>query len=433
MGRLNLLKTLIFLVPFLICANAFAMIDGITGSTFNFTARDGRISTVDGNSIYMWGYANGGGAMQYPGVTMIVNQGDVITVNLTNALTVPTSIVFPGQQNLVASGGAQGLLAREAQPGGTVSYTFVAARAGTYLYYSGTTPEVQVEMGLVGAIIVRPYSFSAAAPRAYSHSGTAYDRETLFLLTEIDPTIHEKIETQGASAVYSTDLLSNYSPFYWFINGRNAPDTMAPAFAPWLPSQPYNSMPTMHPGEKLLMRIANAGRDLHPFHHHGNHARVIAREGRLLESSPGAGPDNAQTVFTVQSVPGETVDAIFEWTGKGLGWDIYGTDAAHQHACVDNNNDTFDDTTSEYCPDHGKPFPVTMPDSLSLAFGGSYSGSPYLGSTAAMPPGSGGLNTTGGFTYMWHSHTEKEMTNFDIFPGGMMTMLVIEAPGVPIE
>ena len=24
---------------------------------------------------------------------------------------------------------------------------------------------------------------------------------------------------------------------------------------------------------------------------------------------------------------------------------------------------------------------------------------------------------------MWHSHTEKEMTNNDIFPGGMMTML----------
>ena len=23
---------------------------------------------------------------------------------------------------------------------------------------------------------------------------------------------------------------------------------------------------------------------------------------------------------------------------------------------------------------------------------------------------------------MWHSHNEKEMTNNDIFPGGMMTM-----------
>ena len=33
---------------------------------------------------------------------------------------------------------------------------------------------------------------------------------------------------------------------------------------------------------------------------------------------------------------------------------------------------------------------------------------------------------------MFHSHNEKEITNFDIFPGGMMTMLDIEPPGVPL-
>jgi hypothetical protein len=28
---------------------------------------------------------------------------------------------------------------------------------------------------------------------------------------------------------------------------------------------------------------------------------------------------------------------------------------------------------------------------------------------------------------MWHSHSEREIVNNDIFPGGMMTMLVIKA------
>ena len=37
-----------------------------------------------------------------------------------------------------------------------------------------------------------------------------------------------------------------------------------------------------------------------------------------------------------------------------------------------------------------------------------------------------------GTAYMWHSHTEREMVNNDVFPGGMMTMLIIEAPGVLI-
>ncbi len=38
---------------------AMHMIDGITGPTFTLTAKDGYISTADGNSVYFWGYANG--------------------------------------------------------------------------------------------------------------------------------------------------------------------------------------------------------------------------------------------------------------------------------------------------------------------------------------------------------------------------------------
>ena len=34
--------------------------------------------------------------------------------------------------------------------------------------------------------------------------------------------------------------------------------------------------------------------------------------------------DLSHEVFTIQSLPGQTVDAILRWTGKGLGWDIYG-------------------------------------------------------------------------------------------------------------
>ncbi|MBI1912580.1 MAG: multicopper oxidase domain-containing protein [Deltaproteobacteria bacterium] len=426
-----LISSSIFMMLFLFyAAGAQAMIDGVGGTTFNLTAKEGRISTADGNSIYAWGYANGNGAMQYPGVTMIVNQGDAVTVNLTNQLPIPVSIVFPGQKDVAAIGGSAGLLTREAATGQTVKYTFVASEPGTYIYYSGSRPELQVEMGLVGAIIVRPQNYDPNMPRAYNHAGSEYDRETLFLLTEMDSRIHETVEFLGVAGLNTTDYLSNYFPNYWFINGRTAPDTMAPSFAAWFPTQPYNSMPIMHPGERLLMRVVNAGRDLHPFHHHGNHARVIAWDGKLLESAAGAGPDIGPSVFTIQSVPGTTADAIFEWTGKGLGWDIYGS---APHACIDTNADGFDDASKEYCPDHGKPFPVVLPDIGDLTVGGFYGGSPFLGTPDLLPPGQGGMNPNAGYVYMWHSHTEKEMTNFDIFPGGMMTMLIIEAPTVPIQ
>jgi hypothetical protein len=86
----------------------------------------------------------------------------------------------------------------------------------------------------------------------------------------------------------------------------------------------------------------------------------------------------------------------------------------------------------EYAPDHGKPIPVTLPTQLEVTNGMMWSGSPFLGTMGVLPPGEGGYNPNSGYTYMWHSHAEKELTSNDIFPGGMFTMLVIEAPSVMI-
>jgi hypothetical protein len=190
----------------------------------------------------------------------------------------------------------------------------------------------------------------------------------------------------------------------------------------------------MMPGEKLLMRLIGGGRDLHPFHHHGNNSLVIARDGRLLQSVQGRGSDLATSEFTLPVAPGTTVDAIFEWTGKGLGWDVYGdpNDPAFAHECVDGDGDGYDDATHEWCADHGKPFPVVLPGQQDLAFGGMYSGSPFMGNPDALPPGEGGLNAFGAFVFMWHSHNEKEMVTNDVFPGGMMTNCFVEPPGTPI-
>jgi hypothetical protein len=414
-GRLSVViaAVLFFISP--VCTHA--AIDGLTGTTFNLSAKEGFINTPDGGAIHMWGYANGTGVMQYPGPTLIVTEGATVTINLTNDLTVATSIVFPGQQ-VSTTGGTAGILTAEAAAsGGTVTYTFNADNPGTYTYYSGTRPELQIEMGLVGTIIVRPTGFDSNNPKAYAHADSSYDVEYLFLLSEIDPTFHEKVEFGNIAMIDNT----TYAPVYWFINGRAFPDTIDAAAAPWLPTQPYNSLVTMYPGQKLLMRVVGASRHLHPFHHHGNNATIIARDGRIL-SSNGTSMDLPQSVFTITSAPGQTIDAIFEWTGAKLGWDIYGT--TDGHSC-NGGTDDYDDTTHEYCPDHGKAFPVTLPEIQNVTIGGAYSGSQYMGVTGALPPGEGGLNEGGGFPFPWHSHSEKEIVNNDVFIGGMLTLLFV--------
>jgi FtsP/CotA-like multicopper oxidase with cupredoxin domain len=402
----------------LVTAGAQAMIDGVTSQTFSLTATTGTISTPDGNEILIWGYANGDGAAQYPGVTMMVYEDQPVTVTLSNQLTVPVSITFPGQTGVVATGDSAGLLTAEAAAnGGSATYAFTPAEPGTYLYHSGTRPELQIEMGLVGALIVRPTGYdpmTSSTWRAYHENGSEYDREFLFLLTEMDPAIHKHVELGQWDQIDNT----KYWPVNWYINGRCAPDTMFPAYADWLPNQPYNCMPMIYPGERMLMRVIGGGRDQHPFHHHGNHATIIAQDGRPLISSGSLTIDQGIGEFTIQSVPGGTFDSIFTWTGAGLGWDVYGHEPGDPPA------------PNEYLPDHGKPFPVILPEAQDLTFGGFWSGSPFLGTEDALPPGEGGMNPTSGYVYMWHSHTEKEMVNNDIFPGGMMTMLVVVPPNV---
>jgi FtsP/CotA-like multicopper oxidase with cupredoxin domain len=434
----------------LVPAAARAQIVGETVSgSITLTASAGYISVADGGAIYSWGYSTGA-QMQLPGPTLIVTAGDTITVNLKNALPAAAgnvSIVFPGHTVTATTGGVPGLLTQEASPGGSVSYTFTATEPGTYQYHSGTRPDLQVEMGLYGALIVRP---SAAAggctASAYAHAETCFDREYLFLLSEIDIDIHRAAELQASGPGPMNVATEPYHSEYWLLNGRAAPDTMAAAGTALLPSQPYNCLPRMHPGDRLLLRVVGANRELHPFHTHGNHARVLARDGRLILSATDSAQLAGPLLFTIPSVPGGTVDAIFEWTGKDLGWDLYG----HQQDVdvaplgdfpgagdIDHNGNGLFDTVApepnEWAADHGKPIPVKLPDLSVLTFGGFYSGSPYLGALGSLPPGEGGLNPDAGFTYMWHSHTERELVNNDVFPGGMMTMLIIEFPTVIIQ
>ena len=428
----NTVSRIVLVAGFLVLLafSSQAMLDGTPGNrtgdhatSFSLTAKSGYALTPDGDSVLFWGLAEETKPVQYPGPTLILNQGDRVSVALTNQLDVPVSLVFPGQDNVTATSvyglSTNGLLTLEATDvGSVVKYSFQASNPGTYLYYSGTNQALHIEMGLVGAIIVRPTDMMGMVMdmQAYNSPDTMFDHEYLFLETEMDVRIHDDIEFGQMNMVD----LTNYFPSNWFLNGRCAPDTMAEAFAPNLPNQPYNCMPMMHPGETLLLRIISAGKDVHPFHIHANNGWVIAKDGKLLASGPDTGADLAYSVFTIQSIPGETVDVLFTWSGEKLGWDIYG----HKPGDPLEKN--------EYAPDHGKPIPVILPEKQEMQMGSMWSGSPYLGFSSTLLPGDGALNVAGGYYYMWHSHTEKEMVNYDIFPGGMMTMLLVLPWDVPI-
>ena len=103
-----------------------------------------------------------------------------------------------------------------------------------------SSPQVQVRMGLFGALIVRP---AMGANFMYDRADSQFDPDTEFmlLLSEIDPYLNAKV-LKGTA--FNMNL---YHPRYWLINGRGFPDSIADNFATWLPSQPYGSLAPIHP------------------------------------------------------------------------------------------------------------------------------------------------------------------------------------------
>jgi FtsP/CotA-like multicopper oxidase with cupredoxin domain len=250
------------------------------------------------------------------------------------------------------------------------------------------------------------------------------------------------------------------------INGRSMPDDMDANYGVEYPHQPYNGNPHLHPGEQVLLRIIGQGRWQHPFHEHANHVRILARDGNLILSATDPKSLAGPALFTTTTTPGMAMDGIFYYTGRGLNWDMYAhnpksSDPLATLSCVPDFNGYYTVNSIppapvsainyyEWCQDHNKPLqvspfgdvesggPATLPDPNIFTNGAWYSGSPYLGpdatgratgTTSDFQPANVQANPANerGFAFMWHSHNEREITTNNVFPGGMMMMMLVDS------
>ena len=387
------------------------------------------ISLPDGNTAYMYGYKPVGGTFQHPSPVLCVDEGATVTVTLTNTLPRDVSIVFPGQTDVLANGapstpqfatpGDPTTLTSLAQVapknGGTVTYSFVADHPGTFIYESGTDPDIQVRMGLFGALIVRPtlgddYAYDrpdskftrVAQPES---SGANNDEEFLVLLSEIDPYLNQAIENQDQFGQASSYNLDNYRPRYWLVNGRGFPDSIADNGASWLPNQPYGALAQVREADDAaggvllghpyggLARYINVGTENYPFHPHGNNGKVIGRDGNPLEGD--GGEDLSYEKFAIDIGPGQTYDVLFRWS-----------DAEHYS--------------------EANPVPVEVPQVANQVYGMFYSGSPYLGVTGPQPPGGQTLNQCGEYYIIAHNHALYQLNAWGVIMTGPVTYMRID-------
>ena len=235
-------------------------------------------------TIRMWGYSACGAGFancsepSSPGPALTVPAGEeLLTVHLLNTLDQPTSLVVNGLikpmtpvWNTGATGNRPSPAARvrsfdiETAVNGTADYVWSSVKPGTYLYQSGTQPQVQVQMGLYGAVTKNAAELGTSAAQVYA--GVGYDNQATLFYSEIDPELHAAV----ANGLYGTPdgptSTFNYAPKYFLVNGK-----------------PYPGNAVISPvgnAGKTLLRLINAGLTTHVPMIQGTHWTVVAEDGK---------------------------------------------------------------------------------------------------------------------------------------------------------
>ncbi|MBQ0724093.1 MAG: copper resistance system multicopper oxidase [Cycloclasticus sp.] len=150
--------------PELLSGSEFALSIGL--QAVNFTGVD-RLATAVNGSV--------------PGPTLYWQEGEAVTIKVTNTLDVTSSIHWHGIILPTGMDGVPGLSFDGIAPGETFTYRFKVQQSGTYWYHSHSG--FQEQTGLYGAIVVLP---KQAEPKAY-------DRDHVVMLSDWSDSAPETI------------------------------------------------------------------------------------------------------------------------------------------------------------------------------------------------------------------------------------------------
>ena len=274
---------------------------------FDLYVRDNYLTMPDGQKIWVFGYTdNPKSKAVIPGPTIVVNQDDTVNITLHNDAD-PTDAQYNpgGDGHTIHLHGLDLPSAEDGDPmtapgghgvmeGRSYTYHFVAQQVGTYWYHCHVEAVEHIQMGMYGAIIIRP---RGELKRAYT--GTpAFDKEYTFVLSDMEDSAHQADYSHLHSNTPNFKW-TGYVPNYFLINGKAWPDTMKdPA---------DNIVATV--GQTVLVRLVNAGYVAHTMHSHGYHFTVIGTDGRALPQP--------YLKDTLEIGPGETYEILFHCTLAG--------------------------------------------------------------------------------------------------------------------
>jgi plastocyanin/uncharacterized cupredoxin-like copper-binding protein len=249
---------------------------------FTLTAEEIAWEIMPGTTVPAWTY-NG----QMPGPEIRVREGDRVRITLRNELPVGTTIHWHGVNLPPEMDGPVGLNQAAVEPGEAFVYEFVATPAGTRWYHSHADPTAQIALGLYGPLIVEP-----------REPLRSYDREYTYILNEWDLELTPDVATGEAPRGVRDQILrgGELGTDLFLMNGHA-----------------HESIPTINlaDGERVLVRLINAGNLPHAIHTHGHSFRIVATDGNevpegtaLLKDTVLIGPGERYDLELVGDNPG---------------------------------------------------------------------------------------------------------------------------------
>ncbi|TQQ78379.1 multicopper oxidase family protein [Halonotius terrestris] len=251
-------------------------------TSVNLTAAAGTIQPAPNTSTGNWIYDG-----QFPGPEIRVQEGDVLSVDLTNDLQAESTIHWHGVPVANPVDGVPNVTQEPIDTGDTFTYKFRAEPAGTYFYHSHVG--LQLDRGLLGPLIVEERD-----------PHVEYDREYVVVIDDYLPTEPALPSDGGMGGGGMGGMMGDVRPPYegLLINGR-------------LPEDPPTFDVTE--GERIRFRFVNAASaTVFGVRIAGHEMTITHADGRPVDPV-----DVDSFVFGA----GERYDAVIEATNPGT-WAI---------------------------------------------------------------------------------------------------------------
>jgi FtsP/CotA-like multicopper oxidase with cupredoxin domain len=263
----------------------------LEGKNITLTAKTAQLNVTNDISLPVWTFNN-----SVPGPEIRVKQGERVQVILNNTLPEPVSIHWHGVPVPNEMDGIPGVTQNAVQPGESFTYDFIAEVPGTYWYHSHQDSVNQVDKGLYGSFIVE-------------EAEDDVDRDYTLILDEWSPSSSmndmdmENMESMDHGSGDGSDAhessmeghdMSMYNLFT--INGKSG-DSVKKVI--------------VNEGEKVRIRLTNAGYLTHNMHLHGHEFKVTSTDGQTINEP------NTLKDQLISIAPGERYDIEFTADNPG--------------------------------------------------------------------------------------------------------------------